>query len=190
MPVASRGGGHPGICPIGAVRRSARGQGHDGLFRHLKRVAGLGILAALSACASGGAPWGGGDPTEVTFAPELGIFLDQMTLTPEGLYYHDLVEGTGALAQLNDRVTLHYNGSLPDGTLFDSSVASQEPVRFVLGRREVIRGWELGVQGMKVGGRRLLVIPPDLAYGSRGRPPVIPRNATLVFEVQLLAVGD
>ena len=145
---------------------------------------------ALSSCASGGTGEASGDPTQVEFAPELGIYLDQMTLTPDGLYYHDLDLGIGEEAQLNDRVTIHYNGWHPDGTLFDSSVAREEPIQFVLGFREVIRGWEVGVRGMKVGGQRILVIPPDLGYGSRGLRGVVPRNATLVFEVRLLDVSD
>jgi peptidylprolyl isomerase len=125
----------------------------------------------------------------VTFAPELGVVLDQMTLTPEGLYYYDLGEGTGEPAERGDRVRIHYNGFFPDGTLFDSSQARGEPIQFVLGMREVVRGWELGVPGMKAGGRRLLVIPPDLGYGSRGLSGVVPGNSTLVFEIQLLGIG-
>jgi FKBP-type peptidyl-prolyl cis-trans isomerase len=127
---------------------------------------------------------------QVTFAPELGIVLDQMTRTPEGLFYHDLAEGTGDEADRNDRVKIHYNGFLPNGAPFDSSVARDEPIQFVLGMREVVRGWEIGVRGMKEGGRRLLVIPPDLGYGSRGLPGAVPGNATLVFEIQLLEVGE
>ena len=117
------------------------------------------------------------------------LVLDQMTRTPEGLYFHDLALGTGEEADRNDRVRIHYNGFLPDGTPFDSSVARDEPIQFVLGMREVVQGWEIGVRGMKVGGRRLLVIPPELGYGSRGLTGVVPRNATLVFEIQLLEVG-
>ena len=148
-----------------------------------------GAMVILSSCATGGSG-GGGDPTEIEFAPELGIFLGQMTLTPDGLYYHDLTEGTGREARLNDRVTIHYNGWHPDGTLFDSSLARGEVFEFVLGHREVIRGWDQGIQGMKVGGRRILVIPPKLAYGSRGISGTVPGNATLVFEVQLMDVGE
>jgi len=133
---------------------------------------------------------GSGDPIQVEFSPELGVYLDQMTLTPDGLYYHDLALGTGEEAGANDRVTIHYHGWHPDGTLFDSSLAREEPFQFVLGMREVIQGWEVGVRGMKVGGRRLLVVPPDLGYGSRGIRGVVPRNATLVFEVRLLDVGE
>lgn len=149
-----------------------------------------GVLLTVSSCASGGAGSGSGDPTQIDFAPELGIFLSQMTLTPDGLYYHDLAVGTGAEARLNKRVRIHYNGWHPDGGLFDSSLAREEPFEFVLGHREVIRGWEIGVRGMRVGGRRILVIPPKLAYGSRGLSGAIEGNATLVFEVQLLDVKN
>ncbi|NNM06661.1 MAG: FKBP-type peptidyl-prolyl cis-trans isomerase [Gemmatimonadetes bacterium] len=113
-----------------------------------------------------------------------------MTVTPDGVYYHDLAEGAGEGVGRNDRVRIHYNGFLPDGTPFDSSVARNEPIEFVVGMREVIQGWEIGVRGMKAGGRRILVIPPDLGYGSRGITGVVPGNATLVFEIQLLGVGE
>jgi FKBP-type peptidyl-prolyl cis-trans isomerase len=147
----------------------------------------LGGIAALSACATAGG--GSGDPTQVVFSPELGILLDEMTLTPEGLYYRDVVEGMGEEARSNRRVTIHYIGRFPDGTVFDSSVGGEGPVEFLLGEGEVIEGWDLGIRGMKVGGRRVLVIPPRLGYGSRGIRGVVPGNATLVFEVQLVAVN-
>lgn len=161
----------------------------------VKRAGAWATLATVAAflslsCASGGTGSGSSNPTQIAFAPELGVFLDQMTRTDEGLYYHDLALGTGEEAGSNDRVTIHYNGFLPDGTPFDSSVARDEPIQFVLGMREVVQGWEIGVRGMKEGGRRLLVIPPDLGYGSRGLSGVVPGNATLVFEVQLLEVGE
>ena len=104
---------------------------------------------------------GSGNPTEVTSAPDLGVVLDQMTLTEEGLYYYDLEEGTGEAADRNDRVTIHYSGFLPDPTLFDSSQAQGEPIQFVLGMREVVRGWDIGVRGMKPGGRRLQLAGKD-----------------------------
>lgn len=154
----------------------------------LTAVAGWAII--LAGCASGGTSSGGGDLTEVEFAPELGIVLDQMTRTPEGLYYADLEVGTGMEAQPGLRVTLHYNGWLPDGTLFESSLEANDPVVFVLGEEQVIRGWELGVPGMKVGGQRVMVVPPDLAYGSRGVRGVVPRRATLVFSLRLMSVGE
>jgi FKBP-type peptidyl-prolyl cis-trans isomerase len=100
-----------------------------------------------------------------------------------------LREGEGAAAKAGDRVTVHYVGTLTDGKKFDSSRGRGEGFRFQLGRGEVIRGWDEGVAGMRVGELRKLTIPSELAYGARGFPPVIPPHATLVFEVELLSVG-
>lgn len=100
----------------------------------------------------------------------------------------DLVVGTGELVQLGQRVKVHYTGWLLDGTQFDSSRGTS-PFKFTLGAREVIRGWDLGVQGMRVGGKRELIIPPELAYGKRGFPGAIPPNSTLKFEVELVEVN-
>ena len=107
--------------------------------------------------------------------------------TATGLVYEELVVGDGAVAEGGRRVTVHYTGWLTDGTKFDSSKDRNDPFQFHLGRGEVIAGWDQGVEGMKVGGRRKLTIPPQLAYGARGAGGVIPPNATLVFEVELLA---
>jgi len=107
----------------------------------------------------------------------------------ETLQIEDLKEGTGAVAAAGQRVTVHYVGTLTDGSKFDSSRDRGKGFSFRLGGGEVIRGWDQGVAGMKIGGVRKLTIPPDLAYGDRGFPPVIPARATLVFEVELLAVG-
>ena len=101
----------------------------------------------------------------------------------------DLKEGTGAEAVAGKRVTVHYVGTLTNGNKFDSSRDRGKGFSFTLGAGEVIAGWDRGVAGMKIGGLRRLTIPPDLAYGDRGFPPVIPPRSTLVFEVELLGVG-
>jgi FKBP-type peptidyl-prolyl cis-trans isomerase FkpA len=101
----------------------------------------------------------------------------------------DLVVGQGDTAAKGQRVSVHYTGWLTDGRKFDSSKDRNQPFQFALGRGEVIRGWDQGVEGMKVGGTRKLTIPPEMGYGARGAGGVIPPNATLVFEVDLLGVG-
>ena len=104
------------------------------------------------------------------------------------LKIEDIKKGTGAEAKAGDTVTVHYTGWLTDGTKFDSSLDSGQPFSFPLGAGRVISGWDEGVVGMKVGGKRRLTIPPAMAYGEQGSPPVIPPNATLVFDVELLGV--
>ncbi|MDE2400523.1 MAG: FKBP-type peptidyl-prolyl cis-trans isomerase [Burkholderiales bacterium] len=115
-----------------------------------------------------------------------------MATTASGLHYEDTVEGEGAAAQAGNYVTVHYTGWLYEGGVkgvkFDSSKDRNDPFEFPLGAGHVIRGWDEGVQGMKVGGTRVLVIPPELGYGARGAGGVIPPNATLLFEVELLGV--
>ena len=106
----------------------------------------------------------------------------------EGLISEDLQVGTGAEARTGARVRVHYTGRLVDGKQFDSSVDRGEPFGFRLGAGEVIKGWDQGVAGMKVGGKRKLTIPPELAYGDRGFPGAIPPRATLIFDVELVAV--
>ena len=108
--------------------------------------------------------------------------------TPSGLTIEDLIVGTGDTAGAGQRVSVHYTGWTTDGRKFDSSKDRGQPFMFSLGEGEVIRGWDEGVAGMKVGGKRKLTIPPELGYGSRGAGKVIPPNATLLFEVELLGV--
>jgi len=112
-----------------------------------------------------------------------------MPTTPSGLTYEDLAPGTGAEAKSGDTVSVHYTGWLTDGTKFDSSVDRNSAFSFKLGAGRVIKGWDEGVAGMKVGGKRKLTIPADLGYGSRGAGGLIPPGATLVFDVELLKVN-
>jgi FKBP-type peptidyl-prolyl cis-trans isomerase FkpA len=111
------------------------------------------------------------------------------TTTPSGLTIEEVTVGTGATATAGQKVTVHYTGWLTNGTKFDSSKDRGDPFEFPLGGGRVIKGWDEGVQGMKIGGKRKLTIPPGLGYGARGAGGVIPPNATLVFEVELLGVG-
>ena len=113
---------------------------------------------------------------------------DGMTTTPSGLQYRDDVAGTGPEAKAGSHVVVHYTGTLTDGKKFDSSRDRGQPFQFALGAGQVIRGWDEGVAGMKVGGRRRLTIPSALAYGARGAGGVIQPHEPLVFVVDLLEV--
>ncbi|WP_448514837.1 FKBP-type peptidyl-prolyl cis-trans isomerase [Parathermosynechococcus lividus] len=118
-----------------------------------------------------------------------GLMSDSTVVTtPSGLQYEDLVMGSGAQPQPGNRVTVHYTGMLTNGRVFDSSHDRGQPFQFQIGVGQVIKGWDEGVGSMQVGGRRRLIIPPDLGYGARGAGGVIPPNATLIFDVELLGV--
>lgn len=109
--------------------------------------------------------------------------------TPSGLKYVDLEEGTGATPEPGQTVTVHYTGTLENGKKFDSSRDRNQPFKFKIGQGQVIKGWDEGLSTMKVGGRRKLIIPAELGYGARGAGGVIPPNATLIFDVELLKVS-
>jgi peptidylprolyl isomerase len=142
-------------------------------------VAAAAGMFLRSRSSSSGSSAGGG-PTPVTGAG---------TTTPSGLQYWDITPGSGAEAMPGQQVQVHYTGWLTSGQKFDSSVDRGQPFSFHLGAGEVIPGWDQGVAGMKVSGKRQLKIPPALGYGERGAGGVIPPNATLIFDVQLLGVG-
>jgi FKBP-type peptidyl-prolyl cis-trans isomerase len=105
-----------------------------------------------------------------------------------GLIIRDSVLGTGAEAKVGNLVSVQYTGKLADGKVFDSSIPRGQPIEFTLGAGQVIKGWDQGILGMKVGGKRTLTIPANLGYGANGYPPVIPANATLYFDVELVSV--
>jgi FKBP-type peptidyl-prolyl cis-trans isomerase len=142
-------------------------------------VAVAGLVAAQTAAQRPAAHPVPGGPTKVAGSP---------VRTPSGLEYWDITVGTGAVAQTGHKVKVDYTGWLTNGKKFDSSVGTGKPFEFMLGGGQVIKGWDQGVVGMKVGGKRQLRIPPDLAYGENGYSNVIPMNATLVFDVELKEV--
>lgn len=153
----------------------------------MRPLPALPLLAALlTAC--GGKEAASGMPAieTTTFAPSLGVDLSAMTRTATGLYYRDLTVGTGPEVRPGQTVAVRYAGSLPNGRQFDATGPGDAPFTFVAGAGEVIGGWDEGVPGMRVGGRRQLVLPPDLGYGARGAGP-IPPNAILVFTVEVLS---
>jgi FKBP-type peptidyl-prolyl cis-trans isomerase len=145
-----------------------------------QKLVPLFILLALAAAASGRAQADTSSPTKVTGKPKT---------TSSGLQYWDIVVGTGATAVAGKPVKVHYTGWLTNGKKFDSSVDRGQPFVFPLGGGQVIKGWDEGVAGMKVGGKRQLRIPPELGYGARGAGGAIPPNATLIFDVELLEVS-
>lgn len=169
--------------------------------RILLPAMGMAFAAAVfAACGDGPDPVptptqaaGATAPTTVakaspTVAKKEPIKLNNPTTTASGLKYEDKVVGAGASPQKGQNVTVHYTGTLVDGTKFDSSLDRGQPFKFVIGVGGVIKGWDEGVATMKVGGKRILYIPAALGYGSRGAGAVIPPNADLIFEVELLGI--
>jgi FKBP-type peptidyl-prolyl cis-trans isomerase FkpA len=156
-------------------------------MRHLLLFATVVLWACGSSSGGGSQLAVAGSPESLTYVPELKVDLASMTKRPSGLYLKDLAVGAGAEAVQGSTVDVHYTGWLASGLEFDSSRGS-DPFSFTVGRGKVIAGWDEGVVGMKVGGKRLLVLPPDLGYGAAGAGGVIPPGATLIFEVELLGV--
>jgi len=145
--------------------------------RHLILIIFAAVAALAVACSGSDSSTKGNPSSEVNM---------ETTTTPSGLQYTDIVVGTGEAASEGATAVVHYTGWLMDGTKFDSSLDRGQPLDFVIGQGRVIKGWEEGVGTMNVGGKRELIIPPDLAYGVRGAGGVIPPDATLKFEVELM----
>lgn len=150
-------------------------------MRRSTLLSGL-IALALAACSDGTAP----DIAHTTFASSLNVDLSSMTQTASGLYYKDLVTGTGGVVATGQQVAIHYVGNLPNGTQFDANTAPTAPFSFRLGTGQVIAGFDQGVAGMRVGGRRQLIIPPALGYGAQ-TVGSIPPNSILVFTVDVVS---
>jgi|SRR5689334_3042086 len=156
-------------------------------MRHFRSIAGVAVLALLAACDLSTSPNVPApiDPAKDTYAASLGVDIASMTKTSTGLYYKDKVVGTGTAAQKGDSVQVHYTLWLTNGTKVQSSKDTNTPLEFHTGVNQVIPGFEEGVLGMQPGGVRQLVVPPQLAWGAQGFPPVQP-NANVVFELQYL----
>jgi FKBP-type peptidyl-prolyl cis-trans isomerase len=151
-------------------------------MRYVTAIAILLALTAVFVLAQSAARKSGADTSAPTKVTGDGVKTDS------GLVYWDIRVGNGAVAKEGSHVRVHYTGWLTSGKKFDSSVDAGKPFDFTIGNGEVIKGWEEGVAGMKVGGKRQLRIPPALAYGTQGYPGAIPANATLIFDIQLLGV--
>lgn len=156
-------------------------------MHHRARLIATALAVALTACATGGAAVPPPRSVESTlFAPSLDVDLSKMTKTPSGLYWRDIEVGTGTLVKGKMDVRVHYTGWLTNGEKFDSNSADDPPVVVPLGRGRAIKGWEEGLEGMRAGGRRQLVVPSELGYGSE-HTGLIPPDAVLVFDIRVVS---
>ena len=150
--------------------------------RHARALAAAIVTLTALACAGGPSPATDDIPASA-ISPSLGVDLSEYTRTPEGLFYKDVALGDGAVADARSKVTVAYRGLIANGTQVDSSTG----LTFKMGSGQVIKGWQIGLQGMRAGGARILVIPPHLGYGWK-EVGAIPPNSILLFRVQLIAV--
>jgi FKBP-type peptidyl-prolyl cis-trans isomerase FkpA len=151
---------------------------------------GLGTFLVPTLLGIWGCAAGFTSPASIHYDPSTGVDIDQMEMLESGLFVQDLSEGYGErLARRGDAVRIHYMGQFPDGRKFDSSIDRSETMDFRLGLGTVIRAWEEGVIGMRVGGRRKLVVPPELGYGADGWDDLVPPDQVLVFEIQLVELN-
>lgn len=158
------------------------------MHRFILMMAALGAAGCSDRPAPAAVPAAGGAPDIATtnFAPSLGVEPSAMTRTPRGAWIRDLTVGTGEPVSAGKMVAIHYAGSLPDGTQFDANGPADAPYVFRLGAGEVVPGFDEGVTGMRVGGKRQVVIPPVLGYGAEAHGP-LPANAILVFTIELVS---
>jgi FKBP-type peptidyl-prolyl cis-trans isomerase len=151
----------------------------------------IALLVTANACASAGGGAAAAPASRpmamIPFAAALDVNLAKMTKTPAGVYYRDLEAGTGPVIRGREDVLVHYTGWLTNGVKFDSNTGDDRPLTVPLGRGRAIKGWDEGLMGMRVGGRRQLVIPPELGYGAN-RAGVIPPDAVLVFDIRVVSV--